>query len=67
MRWVLVQKNYRSSGKNEEILIVQTSVEEPELAPEQSGKTRATLTISGWQLLPQGDDLKVSVSYSTVK
>lgn len=44
-------KNYRSDKPGGEICIVQTSVEEPEKAPEQSGKTRATLSVSGWQLL----------------
>ena len=46
------QHNFISTSgkKNEEIVVIQTS-KENELAPEQSGKTRATLTVSGWQLL----------------
>lgn len=46
-----VQKNFRSDELNKEIVVIQTSVEELELAPEMAGKTRATLTVSGWQLL----------------
>ncbi|KAL8283747.1 hypothetical protein RQP46_005542 [Phenoliferia psychrophenolica] len=55
-----VQKNFRSEGLNEEITVIQTSLEGSDLAPEMAGKTRATLTVSGWQLLPQGADLKVT-------
>ncbi|KAM0756223.1 Bet v1-like protein [Meredithblackwellia eburnea MCA 4105] len=55
-----VQQNFKSKEFNQEITVIQTSVQEDELAPEQSGKTRATLSVSGWQLLPQGDDLKVT-------
>lgn len=43
-------KNYREKPGGE-ICIIQTSVQEDEKAPEQYGKTRATLTVSGWQLL----------------
>lgn len=46
-----VQKNFRSNEVNGEIMVVQTSIIEDELAPPQHGKTRATLTISGWQLM----------------
>ncbi|GAA6036630.1 hypothetical protein JCM8097_001261 [Rhodosporidiobolus ruineniae] len=54
-----VQRNYADETTGER-LIVQTSVQEDELVPEQSGKTRATLTLSGWRLLPEGDDLRVT-------
>ncbi|KAK4050508.1 hypothetical protein OIO90_005091 [Microbotryomycetes sp. JL221] len=51
-------KNYRSDG---EIKVVQVSIEEPESAPVQDRKTRATLTVSGWQLQQQSDgSLKVT-------
>lgn len=36
---------------NGEIVVIQTSIVDTDLAPEQSGKTRATLDVSGWQLL----------------
>lgn len=55
-----VQRNYRKDEENQEIFVIQTSVQEDELAPEQSGKTRATLTVSGWHLKPQADGLKVT-------
>lgn len=45
-----VQKNYRTDEENKEIIIIQTSVEENDIAPEQPGKARATLTIGGWKL-----------------
>ncbi|GAA5908739.1 hypothetical protein JCM8208_006774 [Rhodotorula glutinis] len=41
-------------------MVIQTSVDEPEWAPEQKGQTRATLTLSGWQLKPEGDNLKIT-------
>ncbi|KAM0793328.1 hypothetical protein ACM66B_000785 [Microbotryomycetes sp. NB124-2] len=52
-------KNYRS---DKEIKVVQVSIDEPEIAPEQYQKTRATLTVSGWQLL-QLDDGSLKVTY----
>ncbi|GAA5965486.1 hypothetical protein JCM3765_003301 [Sporobolomyces pararoseus] len=55
-----VQKNYGGDEENGERTIIQTSVEENELAPEQKGKTRATLKVSGWRLVPEGDDLRVT-------
>lgn len=45
-----VQRNYRSSELNEEIFVIQTSIVDDEHAPEQYGKTRANVTISGWHL-----------------
>lgn len=45
-----IQKNYGGETENGERMIVQTSVDEPELAPAQKGKTRATLQVSGWKL-----------------
>jgi hypothetical protein len=45
-----IQKNYGGETENGERTIIQTSVEETELAPEQKGKTRATLKVSGWSL-----------------
>lgn len=54
------QRNYRSAEENQEIFVIQTSVQEDELGPEQSGKTRATLAVSGWHLKPQVDGLKVT-------
>ena len=53
-----VQANYQTSP--EELIVIQTSIEADALAPVQSGKTRATLGVSGWQLLQQGSDLKVT-------
>lgn len=55
-----VQRNYRKDEENQEIFVIQTSVQEDELAPEQPGKTRATLTVSGWHLEPQAEGLKVT-------
>ncbi|GAA5838101.1 hypothetical protein JCM3766R1_004200 [Sporobolomyces carnicolor] len=55
-----VQKNYGGDVANGERTIIQTSVVEDELAPEQKGKTRATLKVSGWSLVPEGDNLKVT-------
>ncbi|SGY31314.1 BQ5605_C002g01221 [Microbotryum silenes-dioicae] len=55
-----IQKNYKSLELNQEVVVVQASVTDDEHGPEQSGKTRATVTVSGWQLLPQGSDLKVT-------
>ena len=46
-----VQKNYGGDVANGERTIIQTSVVEDELAPEQKGKTRATLKVSGWSLV----------------
>lgn len=46
-----VQKNIRSNELNQPIMVVQTSIVENELAPEQPGKTRANLDISGWELM----------------
>ena len=57
MSWIVYPRDIvgvqaSSDGDAEgERLVVQTSVEEQEWAPEQKGKTRATLTLSGWQLL----------------
>jgi hypothetical protein len=44
-----VQKNYRSEKLNQEISIVQASIEDPEY-PAASGKVRAKLTGAGWRL-----------------
>ncbi|GAA6018253.1 hypothetical protein JCM11491_005123 [Sporobolomyces phaffii] len=55
-----IQKNYGGETENGERTIIQTSVEELDLAPEQKGKTRATLKVSGWSLKPEGDNLKVT-------
>ncbi|PRQ76919.1 hypothetical protein AAT19DRAFT_12337 [Rhodotorula toruloides] len=57
-----IQKNYHPEDGSEkgERMIVQTTIEEKEWAPEQKGKTRATLTVSGWRFTPVGDDLKVT-------
>jgi len=44
-----------------ERLVIQTSVDEPEWAPEQKGQTRATLTLSGWQLKCVLDSLSLSL------
>lgn len=46
-----IQRNYHPEDGSEkgERMIIQTSIEEPEWAPEQKGKTRATLTVSGWR------------------
>ncbi|GAA5969661.1 hypothetical protein JCM21900_000799 [Sporobolomyces salmonicolor] len=56
-----IQKNYGGEvNENGERMVVQTSIEEPERAPEQKGKTRATLKLSGWKLTPDGEDLKVT-------
>jgi hypothetical protein len=35
---------------NKEIIIVQTSVEDKEIAPDQSGKVRADVKAAGWRL-----------------
>jgi hypothetical protein len=45
-----IQKNFGGEKENGERTIIQTSVEELDLAPEQKGKTRATLKVSGWNL-----------------
>ncbi|GAA6047150.1 hypothetical protein JCM3770_006924 [Rhodotorula araucariae] len=57
-----IQKNYHPTDGDAqaERLIVQTSVQEDGWAPEQKGKTRATLTLSGWRLVPEGENLKVT-------
>ncbi|BGP44728.1 hypothetical protein JCM10450v2_000542 [Rhodotorula kratochvilovae] len=57
-----IQKNYHPADGDAqaERLIVQTSVQEDGWAPEQKGKTRATLTLSGWRLVPDGANLKVT-------
>ncbi|GAA6004308.1 hypothetical protein JCM10207_000661 [Rhodosporidiobolus poonsookiae] len=57
-----VQQNHlRADGSpTGERLVVQTSIKEDELAPEQSGKTRATLVVSGWRFVPEGDNLRVT-------
>ncbi|GAA5995064.1 START domain-containing protein [Rhodotorula paludigena] len=57
-----VQKNYHPEDGNPkgERFVVQTSVDEPKWAPEQKGKTRATLALSGWRLTPLGEDLKLT-------
>ncbi|GEM06154.1 lipid-binding START containing protein [Rhodotorula toruloides] len=57
-----IQKNFHPEDGSEtsERMIVQTSIEEKGWAPEQKGKTRATLTVSGWRFTPVGDDLKVT-------
>ncbi|GAA5922688.1 START domain-containing protein [Sporobolomyces koalae] len=55
-----IQKNYGGETENGERMIVQTSVDEPELAPAQKGKTRATLQVSGWKLSPEGNNLRVT-------
>ncbi|BGP28630.1 hypothetical protein JCM10296v2_000366 [Rhodotorula toruloides] len=57
-----IQKNYHPEDGSEkgERMIVQTTIEEKDWAPEQKGKTRATLTVSGWRFTPVGDDLKVT-------
>jgi len=46
-----IQKNYGGETDNGERTVIQTSVEESELAAEQKGKTRATLKVSGWKLV----------------
>lgn len=53
-----VQANYEEADGA--VVVIQTSIEDEENLPAQSGKTRASLTVSGWQLLPQGKDLKVT-------
>lgn len=42
--------------------MIQTSVVDDEVAPDfaTESRTRATLTVSGWQLLQQGNNLKVT-------
>lgn len=45
-----VQRNLREQEGNKEIKVVQTSIVDEELAKDQSGKTRATLSVSGWKL-----------------
>ncbi|GAA5870478.1 hypothetical protein JCM16303_002019 [Sporobolomyces ruberrimus] len=54
-----IQKNYGGETENGERTVIQTSIEETDLAPEQKGKTRATLKVSGWSLIPEGDNLRV--------
>lgn len=44
-------RNIRSNELNQEIMVVQTSVVEDTLASNQSGKTRATLSMSGWEIM----------------
>lgn len=46
-----IQKNYGGETENGERTVIQTSIEETDLAPEQKGKTRATLKVSGWSLM----------------
>jgi len=46
-----IQKNYGGETENGERMVIQTSVEESDLAAEQKGKTRATLKVSGWKLV----------------
>lgn len=42
------------------MFVIQTSVEDNERAPAQSGKVRAHLTVAGWHLKPEGSDLRVT-------
>ena len=39
---------------------MQVGVKDDERASEQSGRTRMKLSLSGWRLRPQGDDVKVT-------
>ncbi|GAA5907982.1 START domain-containing protein [Sporobolomyces salmoneus] len=55
-----IQKNHGGETENGERTIIQTTVEETGLAPEQKGKTRATLKVSGWHFAPEGEHLKVT-------
>ncbi|GAA5821901.1 hypothetical protein JCM10212_002452 [Sporobolomyces blumeae] len=54
-----VQRNYGTEVGGERT-IIQTSVVEDETAPEQKGKTRATLKVSGWKLVPEGNNVRLT-------
>ncbi|GAA5923242.1 START domain-containing protein [Sporobolomyces koalae] len=53
-----VQRNYTDPDGT--LRMIQTSVQDPERAPEQPGTTRADLVLSGWQFKPEGSDLRVT-------
>ncbi|GAA5888739.1 hypothetical protein JCM16303_005113 [Sporobolomyces ruberrimus] len=53
-----VQRNYTDDDGT--LRMIQTSVQDAERAPEQSGTTRADLVLSGWQFKPEGADLRVT-------
>lgn len=40
--------------------VAQCSVPDDEKTPPVSGRVRATLTVAGWQIRPQGDDLELT-------
>lgn len=54
------KKDESLAGQGKEIILIQTGVKDDERASEQSGRTRMKLSLSGWRLQPQGDDVKVT-------
>jgi len=47
------------TGSNKEIVIIQASAKDDQRAPETKGRTRMNLTLNGWRLTPQGNDVRV--------
>lgn len=47
-------------GENKEVILIQSGVVDNERAPEQRGRTRMKLTLSGWRLTPQGQDVRIT-------
>jgi len=54
------KKDESLAGQGKEIILIQVGIKDDERASEQSGRTRMKLSLSGWRLRPQGDDVKVT-------